>query len=116
MEKCLQYAQAAAMVFALGVLIQGGAVYAEAPPDSDGDGVSDVSDNCPNEKGPPENQGCPLNHEFCEVMENTQIVGGVVALGGVVASAAGFAAGPAVAALGIGLALVAQLGKKWADC
>lgn len=91
-------------------------MYAEAPPDSDGDGLSDYSDNCPYEAGPTENQGCPINHEFCEAMENTQIVGGVVALAGVVAGAAGVPAGPAVAALGIGLALAAQLGKKWADC
>ena len=27
--------------------------------DRDGDGVEDTADNCPDEKGPVENQGCP---------------------------------------------------------
>ena len=69
MEKCLQYAQAAAMVFALGVLIQGGAVYAEAPPDSDGDGLSDVVDQCPQEPGPERFQGC----DPCDDLESMVI-------------------------------------------
>jgi hypothetical protein len=31
-----------------------------APSDSDGDGLSDDVDNCPNEAGPAENNGCPV--------------------------------------------------------
>jgi hypothetical protein len=38
------------------------AVVVAAPPpvDSDGDGVPDSSDTCPNQVGPPSNNGCPL--------------------------------------------------------
>lgn len=116
MQKCLQYLQAAALVIALGALIQGGVVYAEAPPDSDGDGLSDVSDNCPNEYGPVENQGCPLNHEFCEVMEDVETVGLGVALGGVFVMATGNPAGFAVGALGIGMGIISNLAQDWAEC
>src|SRR3569623_1334968 len=31
----------------------------EAPKDTDGDGIVDADDKCPNEPGPKENQGCP---------------------------------------------------------
>jgi Ca2+-binding RTX toxin-like protein len=31
-----------------------------APPDTDGDGVPDASDNCPTTAGPPSNNGCPV--------------------------------------------------------
>lgn len=31
------------------------------PPDSDGDGVPDSSDNCPNQSGPASNNGCPVS-------------------------------------------------------
>ena len=30
------------------------------PPDRDGDGVPDEFDKCPDEPGPPENEGCPV--------------------------------------------------------
>ena len=33
---------------------------ANAPPDTDGDGVPDAADNCPSEAGPASNGGCPL--------------------------------------------------------
>ena len=33
---------------------------APPPPDTDGDGVPDASDNCPNEAGPASNNGCPV--------------------------------------------------------
>jgi hypothetical protein len=34
--------------------------YADAPVDSDGDGIADPDDACPNEPGPENNDGCPL--------------------------------------------------------
>jgi hypothetical protein len=46
---------------------------ANAPPDGDGDGVPDASDNCPAEAGPASNGGCPIvvppDNTACEKAE-----------------------------------------------
>ena len=34
--------------------------YVDAPIDSDGDGIPDATDDCPNEPGPSSNNGCPV--------------------------------------------------------
>lgn len=48
-------------IFVLSLLLSLGAVTASAQQrDSDGDGVADSVDNCPNEAGPSGNDGCPL--------------------------------------------------------
>ena len=112
MKKCLQYLQGAAVVVALAVMVQG-VVYADTP-DSDGDGVPDMSDRCPNEPGPL--QGCPANSEFCEAMENADMVGMGIAMGGLWIMAAGVPAGPAVSLLGLGMSLLAKIGEEVADC
>ena len=116
MQKCLQYLQAAAMVFALGVLIQGSAVYAEAPPDSDGDGVSDAVDQCPQEPGPARFQGC----DPCDDFQRMAITGvGITVIAGGVALAPvpGARAGAGLMALiGGGLVLAGMVGAYLADC
>ena len=116
MQKCWDYLQAAAMVFALGVLIQGGVVYAEAPPDSDGDGVSDAVDQCPHEPGPERFQGC----DVCDDYESWIITGAAVMFvaGGVaLAPVPGARAGAGLAALvGGGIALFGMVGAFFADC
>ena len=44
----------------LGMAVGGGGRPGPSPRDSDGDGVMDGQDRCLHEKGPAENQGCPL--------------------------------------------------------
>lgn len=116
MQKCLDYLQAVVMVFALGVLIQGGVVYAEAPPDSDGDGVSDAVDQCPQEPGPERFQGC----DPCDDFKAMVITGAAVVL---VAGAVGLAPVPGARAaaglaalVGGGIALAGLVGAFFADC
>ncbi len=41
--------------------------------DSDGDGVPDVEDNCPNEPGPASNHGCPLENKQLVAVNETGI-------------------------------------------
>ena len=38
-------------------------VHAQVPPDSDGDGMDDLTDVCPSEWGPRSNHGCPVDEE-----------------------------------------------------
>jgi hypothetical protein len=45
------------------VRVFGGVVYAPHDPDTDGDGIPDRFDRCPKERGPRENQGCPVRKE-----------------------------------------------------
>ena len=65
------------------------AAEAAAKKDSDGDGVPDIEDNCPNEPGPASNHGCPLS--------NKQIVA-VTATGIQILEKVEFATGQAVIA------------------
>ena len=62
--------------------------------------------------------GCHMgnNDEFCETMQNTEAIGMGVALVGVFVSATANPAGPAVAALGLGISLVANIGMIVGDC
>lgn len=116
MQKCLDYLQAAVMVFALGVLIQGGVVYAEAPPDSDGDGVSDAVDQCPAEPGPARFQGCDICADFeAMAITGTLIVGGALAVG--LAPVPGARVGAGLMALvGTAIAVAGMWGAYRADC
>jgi len=43
----------------------------EPEPDTDGDGILDLDDACPNEPGPPENDGCPVEQQV--VIESSRI-------------------------------------------
>ena len=116
MQKSVHYLQAAAMVFALGVLIQGGVVYAEAPPDSDGDGVSDAVDQCPQEPGPARFQGCDVCGDF-ESMVITGAAVVVVATAVALAPVPGARPGAGLAALvGGGIMLAGMVGQFLADC
>lgn len=116
MQKCWDCLQAAVMVLALGVLIQGGVVYAEAPPDSDGDGVSDAVDQCPQKPGPERFQGC----DPCDTFEAMVVTGVAI---GVLGAAVGLApipgarpaAGLAIFAGGV-LAVAGMVGEFLADC
>lgn len=46
-------------------------VNCDAAPDSDGDGISDKDDHCPNEKGTEKNYGCPdLNEDEVKVLKD----------------------------------------------
>ena len=45
-------------------------------PDSDGDGISDPNDKCPNEAGPADNAGCP--NPTAEAIEKLNELGAVV--------------------------------------
>ena len=116
MQKCLDYLQAAVMVFALGVLIQGGVVYAEAPPDSDGDGLSDVVDQCPQEPGPERFQGC----DPCDDFKAMVVTGGaIMAVGTGVALApvpGARAAGGLAVFAGALIAIGGMVGAFYADC
>lgn len=42
---------------------------APPPPDSDGDGIPDASDACPNESGPASTDGCPVTTEHCPAVK-----------------------------------------------
>lgn len=42
----------------------------EEPLDSDGDGVPDAVDECPNEPGPASNNGCPVEEDPLDSIEN----------------------------------------------
>ena len=48
------------ILFVLVFLLVAGATVTQAQRDSDGDGLADGQDNCPNEAGPAGNNGCPL--------------------------------------------------------
>jgi outer membrane protein OmpA-like peptidoglycan-associated protein len=53
-------------------LVHGGDNFSGCP-DSDGDGVPDHIDRCPDEAGPPENDGCPiLGKEELELIAKAQ--------------------------------------------
>ncbi|WP_185145250.1 thrombospondin type 3 repeat-containing protein [Apibacter muscae] len=47
-----------------------GTHYFQGCPDTDGDGITDIDDTCPNEFGPKENMGCPWN--FDEINRESQ--------------------------------------------
>ena len=66
MLRCLQASVLALGLFGLmfhpgiiGGLPVASTAWAEAPPDSDGDGIADTSDNCPNQAGAEWMAGCP---------------------------------------------------------
>jgi hypothetical protein len=72
--------------------------YIPAPPDTDGDGVPDDVDQCPNEAGPASNNGCPLPPpdttpdafgftSVSGVSQNTQVSSNVVTISGIDAPA-----------------------------
>lgn len=59
----LDVSRALLVFMALGMLVAGGFTLADdddPPPDSDGDGLIDSEDECPNESGPKKNKGCPI--------------------------------------------------------
>src|SRR5205823_7493233 len=41
--------------------------------DSDGDGVPDAIDNCPNQKGPADNAGCPRGEKQIVTLRDTRL-------------------------------------------
>ena len=53
--------------------LRAGALADEDNRDTDGDGVPDRLDNCPNEKGPPENHGCPKARKQLVILREDRI-------------------------------------------